>query len=77
MSVTVCWKPISKNSKNFAGGTSSSFAVLKTIFGDAPHLHDVDVPRLRAMAVAANDKFYDEIADTIERVGAIEVWGEW
>jgi hypothetical protein len=35
------------------------------------------VPILRAMAVAARDPFFSEVADKIEQIGEIEVWGEY
>lgn len=74
MSVTIHWRPVSQKSKYFLGGTSTSFDVLKRVFGNI--VTEQNVPTLRAMSVVANDGFYDEIADTIERVGEIEVWSE-
>jgi hypothetical protein len=31
---------------------------------------------LRAMAKASDSRFYDDVADTIERIGPIKVWDE-
>lgn len=75
MSVTIHWKPANKQEKHFSGGTSSSLRALKETFGDEIGAHDV--PTLRAMAKAANDKFYDEVANTVEQIGAITFWGEY
>jgi len=73
MSVTINWRPTNTKDKHFDGGTSSSLQVLKQTFGQ--HIGPGDVAALRAMARAANDEFYNEVADTIEHVGEIEIWG--
>ena len=75
MSVTICWRPASDKGKSFEGGTSSSFDTMKETFGSV--IQPSDVVALRAMARAARDEFYNEVADIVENVGAIEVWGEY
>lgn len=75
MSITICWRPTSKNDKHFNGGTSSSFAVLEQTFGKT--IGPEHLPALRGMARAASDAFYDEVADVVERVGEITIWGEY
>lgn len=80
MSVTICWRQIPENCKHFSGGTSTSWDRIKRTFGETRGgtlLGAGDIPRLRAMAVASDDEFYNEIADIIEKVGAIELWGTW
>ena len=72
MSATIHWRPASDEGKHFNGGTSLSFDKLKNIFGNT--LTENDVPTLRAMATAADDEFYDEIANCIENVGSIQIW---
>jgi hypothetical protein len=75
MSVTIKWRPTSDRGKSFKGGTSSSFDKLKKACGTT--LSEGDVSKLRAMAIATDDPFYDEIADKIEEVGSIEIWGDY
>jgi hypothetical protein len=74
MSVTVCWRP-SKGTQYFEGGRPDSLAAVLEACGRA--LTANHIPILRAMAVAARDPFFAEVADKIEQVGAIEVWGEY
>lgn len=75
MSVTIHWRPTSKKDKYFRGGTGTSLQILKDTFGDT--LGEADVKALRAMANAAKDEFYNEVADIIEQVGEIQIYGEW
>jgi hypothetical protein len=75
MSVTIHWRPVNDKGKHFHGGTSTSLARLQDVFGDI--IRAGDIPALRAMAVAAQDDFYTEVSDMVERVGDITVWGEW
>jgi hypothetical protein len=75
MSVTIFWRPLSKTANHFAGGTSSSLEILNQVFG--AQIGKEDVPALRAMALAARDTFYDEVADVVEKTGSIEIWGEF
>jgi hypothetical protein len=75
MSVTIYWRPASDTAKSFKGGTSSVLKALQDTFGQT--ITSANIPELRAMARAANDPFYDEVAAVVERVGDIEVWGEW
>jgi hypothetical protein len=74
VSVTICWRPASDTGKHFEGGTSNSLAKLKSVFGGV--IREKDIPTLRAMAVAASDEFYSEVADVVENVGDIHFWGE-
>jgi hypothetical protein len=74
MSVTVCWRPI-KGTKSFGGGRTDSLNALLESCGS--ELAERHVPILRAMAVAARDPFFSEVADKIEQIGEIEVWGEY
>jgi hypothetical protein len=73
MFVIVCWRPI-KGTKYFEGGRSDSLAAVLEACGHV--LTANHIPILRAMAVAARDPFFAEVADKIEQVGEIEVWEE-
>ena len=75
MSVTIHWRPTSDKGKSFDFGTSSELEALRQACGD--RLDERDIVKLRAMSIATRSKFYDEIADIIEKVGSINVWGEW
>lgn len=74
MSVTIHWRPVSEEAKHFDCGTSTSLDRMIRTFGG--RLSEENIVALRAMCIAADDPFYDEVAAIIERVGAIEVWGE-
>lgn len=71
MSVSIHWRPIGDQNKHFSGGTSTSLDILKSTFGLM--ISENDVRTLRAMAKL--DPFYDEVADIVEQVGSIQVWG--
>lgn len=73
MSVTIMWRPMSEVSSYFEGGTSDSIEKLKTAVGDQIGPEDIKV--LRAMAMF--DPFFAEVADIVERHGAIKIWEEW
>ncbi len=75
MSATIHWRPESDEGKDFRGGTSTSFDKIRQTFGNV--LTQADVPALRAMAIAADDKFYHEVADKIEQVGSIKIWATY
>lgn len=75
MSVTIYYRMVSKTDPHFNAGTSSDLSVLESHFGGA--LEEKDIPALRAMAAIEGHGFFDEVADTIERVGSIEVYGRW
>lgn len=76
MAVTVHWRPAADIGNSFQGGTSGQLDALTKHFGNTLTEHDVKA--LRAMAeVALGGDFFNEVADTIERVGAIEIWGKW
>lgn len=76
MSVTIKYRPASDGGKSFGCGTSSDLTALERVFGTK--IDEKDVPQLRAMAqVGGGYPFYDKVADVIEKVGAISVWGEW
>jgi len=75
MSVTIHWRPTTDKGRYFEGGTSSSLDVLKRTFGST--IGESDVKALRAMAKAANDQFYNEVADIVQQIGEIEIWGEY
>jgi hypothetical protein len=70
----ICWQQSKTTGNKFEGGTSTSLTTLRTVFNGT--IQKADVPTLRAMAVAARDHFYTEVADAVERFGPIEVWGE-
>jgi hypothetical protein len=74
VSVTIFFRRTAQKSEHFVGGTSRSLEKLKEIFGQIISKSQIDT--LRAMAIAADDKFYDEVADTVEALGEIEFWGE-
>ena len=75
MSITIRWRPATDNGRAFTSGTSHSFECLKEACGQVVEPHHV--PMLRAMARAARDTFYDEVADIVERNGKIEIWGTY
>jgi hypothetical protein len=76
LSVTVHWRPASDTGNSFDRGTSDQLEILKKHFGTT--ITQDDVKALRAMAaVALGGDFFEEVADTVERVGAIEIWGTW
>lgn len=74
MSVTICWRP-TKGTKHFESGRSDSLNALLEACGS--NISERHIVVLRAMAVAARDPFFAEVADKIEQVGEIEVWGEY
>lgn len=74
MSTHVCWCPRDTPARRFTSGTSTSLDRVCRALGAA--LSEAHIPALRAMAIAAEDSFYAEIADVIERVGPIKIWGE-
>lgn len=75
MSCSIHWRPASDTGKHFRNGTSTTLGNLHKTFGNT--IRESDVPALRAMHNATGDRFYEEVADTIEQVGDIEVWGEY
>lgn len=75
MSVTICWRPKSEKPNHFANGTSNGLTKLRKVFAET--VSTADIPALRAMAIATDDGFYAEVADVVEKVGDIEVWGEY
>jgi hypothetical protein len=75
MSITIKWRPASDDGKSFERGTSSEYRTLVDAFGSNT-LGEEDVRVLRAMAKASDSRFYDDVADTIERIGPIKVWDE-
>lgn len=75
MSVAVRWRPASDQGKRFSGGTSSQLEKVISAIGSTVTESDVD--KLQAMHIATGEDFYDEIADTVEQVGAIVIWGEY
>lgn len=76
MSVTIMWRLQANDDKSFDGGTSTDLENLKRIFRGSINTV-AEVEKLRAMAVAGNNSFYDEVADVVEKHGAIDFWGEW
>lgn len=75
MSVTIRWRPISDQGKDFERGTSTSLDILMRAIGS--DLKEDDVSKLRVMAIASDDEFFNEVADIIDQVGAIHVWGSY
>jgi len=76
MSASIRWRPTSDKGKCFHNGTSSSFDRLRRALGGS-EFGPEHVMQLRAMAIAAADPFYNEVADVIENVGSIEIWTEY
>lgn len=83
MSVTISWRTVPKG-RPFKGGSynSKDLVALADTFGRGDvhspiRLGPKDAPILRAMSRAGNREFYESIAETVERVGEIEVYGEW
>jgi hypothetical protein len=68
MSVTICYAPKCKEG-TFRGGTSTTLDVLTQEFGR--EIDERDIPRLRAMGRL--DKFFDEVADAVEKYGEIAI----
>jgi hypothetical protein len=75
MSVTIHWRPSSEKSESFSGGTRTNLDALKRAFGTT--IGPEHAQALRAMAIAARDELYNTVAETVEQVGEIEVWGEY
>ncbi len=75
MSVTINWRPVANNERSFSGGTSSDLSALEKTFGK--RIDSGDLLILRAMAVASGNKFYDEVAEAVEKHECIEVWGSY
>jgi len=75
MSVVIHWRPVSDKGKAFSTGTSKELEVVKDIFGSQIESKDTD--KLRAMAAVGSYDFYNELADLVEQVGTIEIWGEY
>jgi hypothetical protein len=75
MSVTIFYQPTSKKYPNFHGGTSDDLRVIeKTFHGE---ISADNINALRALSSITQNPFWDEVADTVEKVGTIKVWGEW
>lgn len=75
MSITIKWLPASDEGKDFETGTSTEYTTLVDTFGHT--IGEGDVRAFRAIAKATGSRFWDEVADTIERVGPIKVWDEY
>lgn len=77
MTVTFMYEPVA-NVTSFQHGTSSDHTALTDTFGTFPvELDQRDVATLRAMGRAARNPLYEEIADTIERVGEIRLSAQY
>ena len=75
MSVTINYIRTTEKNKHFEGGTSSNLEVLKKTFGNT--IAKANIPSLRAMAIAAKDEFYNEVADVVETENEIKFWGTY
>lgn len=75
MIARIHWRPTSDKGHYFESGTSINLNELTTAIGT--RLNETHILRLRTMAFNTKIRLYDEVADTIERVGAIEIWGEY
>ena len=75
MSISICWRPSTDEGKQFSSGTSTEYAILIEQFGEL--IHEQDAPTLRAMAKSSKSDFYNEVADVVERIGAIRVWDSY
>jgi len=76
MSVTIHYRIKSKEDPHFQEGVSDDLMVLERVFPGG-HIEPSDVITLRAMAIATRTEFFNEVAETVNRVGAIEVYGKW
>lgn len=74
MSITVCYRPTSTKF-TFSSGTSDQFDKLLKIFGNT--IGFVDRPKLEAIYIATNDKFYEEVLDALDTYGEINIWAEY
>jgi hypothetical protein len=74
MSVSIHWRPTSDAGTSFNSGTSDDFHKLEEVFPGNVIPAGVGA-MLRAMETASGSKFYGEVADIVEQVGAIEFWG--
>lgn len=76
MSCRVKWQSVGDNGKNFKNGAQSKqLDILNKVFGS--FISRNDAKTLRAMSRASDDKLYDEIADLVENIGDIKIWGEY
>lgn len=75
MSISVLWEPVGAKKGRFENGTSSEYNAITKVIGNT--ISEEDIPILRAMAVAANSKFFDEVADIVEKIGGINIWSEY
>lgn len=76
MSAAIFFKPVSPDTRHrFVHGTSTSYQKLVTHFGHV--LRPDKIPVLQAMALAADDDFYEEVAHQIALYGAIEISVEY
>ena len=81
MSVTFCWRIVSKKDKHFSGGLSNDHSALERAFGGPPwKLDQINIPALQGMAAVADHSdhcIYDNIIRAIEAHGLIEIWPEY
>ena len=75
MSVSIRYRIVSRADHSFHCGTSTDLDNLQRVFGD--RIEEADIPTLRAMSIVGATRFYDEVADAVEKHGTIQVWGEW
>jgi hypothetical protein len=73
LEMPVWYRPTSSPAFEFKEGNSDSFTLLTRALRHTELTRD-DIPLLRAMAVAASDHFFNEVADAIDVVGPITVW---
>lgn len=75
MSIRIHWRPYSQETAHFNGGSTSTLEKVKQALGTT--ITKENVPTLYAMTIASDDPFYEEIAKVVEKVGVIEIWGEY
>lgn len=79
MGVSIYWKPRGGFTALESNYTSRDKGALEEVFGSMPTTLTIeDIQRLRAMsALVGGENIYEELAETIESVGDIEISCEW
>lgn len=73
MSITAHWRPVSKKDYTFVtAATSHQFEKLVEVFGTC--ISPPDAEKLRIVQAITGEDFWGEVADAVEKYGAISVW---
>lgn len=75
MSVSIFWRP-SLSGMRFKGGTDADLEALTEIFSGYIPSGSGDLLRSLGRALKSQE-FYNEVADVVDRHGAIKFWGEY